>query len=46
MKSATEVGLTTTRSVDDTWRDAGNLLDLFSPGECGRYLVSKGYAAV
>lgn len=34
------------RTVDDTWRDAGALLDLFAPDECGRYLVNSGYAAV
>ena len=34
------------RTVDDTWRDAGTLLDLFEPDECGRYLVNAGYAAV
>ena len=34
------------RTVDDTWRDAGTLLDLFAPDKCGRYLVNSGYAAV
>ena len=34
------------RTVDDTWRDTGRLLDLFAPNECARYLVNSGYAAV
>lgn len=33
------------RTVDDTWSDAGKLLDLFAPDECGRYLLNSGYAA-
>ena len=35
-----------TRTVEDTWRRAGQLLDLFSPGECANYLVNAGYGSV
>ena len=34
------------RSVEDTWRRVGQLLDLFSPAECANYLVNAGYASV
>jgi transposase len=34
------------RTVDDTWRKVGELLDLFSPAECSNYLRNAGYASV
>jgi transposase len=34
------------RSVEATWRKAGQLLDLFSAKECGNYLANAGYASV
>jgi transposase len=34
------------RSVEQTWRRIGLLLDLFSPGECANYLRNAGYASV
>jgi transposase len=34
------------RTVEDTWRKAGQLLDLFSPSECANYLVNAGYGSV
>ena len=34
------------RSVEQTWRRIGLLLDLFSPGECANYLRNAGYAFV
>ena len=34
------------RTVEDTWRKVGDLLDLFSPKECARYLTNSGYASV
>jgi transposase len=32
------------RSVEDTWRRIGQLLDHFSANECANYLVNSGYA--
>jgi transposase len=32
------------RSVEETWKSIGTLLDAFSPQECQNYLVSSGYA--
>jgi transposase len=34
------------RTVDDTWRAVGELLDLFSPAECNNYLTNAAYASV
>jgi transposase len=34
------------RSVEATWRKAGQIIDLFSPAECENYLTNAGYAAV
>jgi transposase len=34
------------RTVEHTWRKAGELLDLFSPSECANYLRNSGYASV
>jgi transposase len=34
------------RTVDDTWRKLGDLLDAFSPGECKNYLANSGYVSV
>jgi transposase len=33
------------RTVKNTWRRTGALLDLFSPGECKNYLANAGYAS-
>lgn len=37
---------TSPRTVEDTWRKAGQILDLFSPEECANYLKNSGYASV
>jgi transposase len=34
------------RTVENTWRKVGDLLDLFSPAECANYLKHAGYASV
>jgi transposase len=34
------------RTVEDTWRKAGQLLDLFSPAECRNYFFNSGYVSV
>lgn len=34
------------RSVETTWRKVGELLDLFSPTECAKFLRNSGYASV
>jgi len=36
----------TPRTVEDAWRKAGDLLDLFAPNECANDLKNSGYAAV
>jgi transposase len=33
------------RTVEDTWKQIGSLLDLFTPQECANYLVNAGYAS-
>lgn len=33
------------RSVETTWRRIGELLDIFSSGECANYLRNAGYAS-
>lgn len=33
------------RTVEDTWRKVGDLLDLFSPKECANYFKNSGYAS-
>lgn len=33
------------RTVENTWRRAGALLDCFSPAECQNYLINAGYAS-
>ena len=33
------------RTVEATWRKAGELLDLFSPVECKNYLKNSGYVS-
>jgi transposase len=33
------------RTVEETWRGIGELLNHFSPDECQRYLVNSGYAS-
>ncbi len=34
------------RTVEETWRSAGALLDRFTAEECSNYLVNAGYASV
>ena len=34
------------RTVEATWRKVGDLLDLFAPAECAKYLGNSGYASV
>jgi len=34
------------RDVEATWRKVGQLLDLFSPQECAKYLLNAGYGSV
>ncbi|MCP8896517.1 transposase [Shinella daejeonensis] len=34
------------RTVEATWRKAGELLDAFPPAECADYLRISGYASV
>lgn len=34
------------RTIDDTWRCIGSLLNSFTPSECANYLVNLGYASV
>ena len=34
------------RDVEATWRKLGELLDLFSSGECANYLKNSGYVSV
>ena len=34
------------RDVEATWRKAGQLLDLFSPSECAKYLRNSGHGSV
>lgn len=34
------------RSVEDTWRHVGTLVDTISPAECANYLASAGYASI
>ena len=33
------------RSVEDTWRRIGTILDAFSPNECANYIRNSGYAS-
>ncbi len=32
------------RTIEDTWRQIGNLLDHFTEKECANYLINAGYA--
>ena len=34
------------RTVEDTWRHIGNLLETIKPPECANYFVNAGYASV
>jgi transposase len=34
------------RTVEETWRKVGALLDIVSPAECANYLVNSGYASI
>jgi transposase len=33
------------RTVEDTWKSIGSVLDAFSPSECANYLRNSGYSA-
>ena len=33
------------RTIDDTWRTIGSLLDCFTPTECANYFTNAGYAS-
>jgi transposase len=34
------------RTLEDSWKRIGQLLDLFSPDECKNYIANAGYASV
>ena len=34
------------RTIEETWRKVGDLVDIFAPHECANYLVNSGYASV
>ena len=34
------------RTLENTWRKAGAILDHFSPAECQNYLTNAGYASI
>jgi transposase len=34
------------RTVEDTWKRIGQLLDRFTPAECANYLKNAGYASI
>lgn len=34
------------RTVEETWRKVGTLLDIVSPTECANYLANSGYASI
>jgi transposase len=34
------------RTIDDTWRHIGSLVDTIQPAECANYLANAGYASV
>jgi len=34
------------RTIEATWRKAGEIINLFSPAECANYLVNSGYGSV
>jgi len=34
------------RTVEETWRKVGELLDIVSPRECGNYLANSGYGSI
>jgi len=34
------------RTVEETWKRVGKILDLFSPTECANYLRNSGYASI
>ena len=33
------------RTIDETWRTIGALLDCFTPTECANYFINAGYAS-
>ena len=33
------------RTIDETWRTIGGLLDCFTPTECANYFINAGYAS-
>jgi transposase len=34
------------RTVEDTWRHVGSLVDTIAPAECANYLANAGYASI
>ncbi|MEC9344381.1 MAG: IS630 family transposase, partial [Pseudomonadota bacterium] len=34
------------RTIEDTWRHLGKLVDTIAPDECANYLRNAGYASV
>jgi len=34
------------RTVEETWRKVGALIDIVSPGKCANFLANSGYASV
>jgi transposase len=34
------------RTIEDTWRHLGSLIETIAPGECANYLQNAGYASV
>ncbi len=34
------------RTIDDIWRQIGNLVETIKPGECQSYLINAGYASI
>jgi putative transposase len=34
------------RTIEDTWRHVGSLVEAIEPAECRNYLANAGYASV
>lgn len=34
------------RTIEDTWRQIGNLVETIGPDECANYIANAGYASV
>jgi transposase len=43
-KLKTQLRKVDARSVEDTWKSIGKILEDFHPAECANYLVNAGYA--